>query len=75
MNHDDGDDDFGEIAIPTLIEMWKHQAALMSNEAEYLNHELVKARQNIAKLVAINEALLCQLSESRVAPSVASNTF
>ncbi|MFQ6573899.1 hypothetical protein [Pseudomonas sp. UM16] len=58
------DDDFGEIASPTLIEMWRHQAVLMTNETEYLNQELVKARQNIAKLVAINEALQNQLSVS-----------
>ncbi|MNF12890.1 hypothetical protein D3C80_2145360 [compost metagenome] len=44
--------------------MWRHQAVLMTNETEYLNQELVKARKNIAKLVAINEALQNQLRAS-----------
>lgn len=55
------DEDFGEIASPILVEMWKHQVVLMTNETEYLNQELVKARQNIAKLVEINQALQNQL--------------
>ncbi|MDD0976204.1 hypothetical protein [Pseudomonas fontis] len=50
------DDDF-DLGAPTLLEMWKHQVVLVTNEAEYLTHELVKARQNIAKLVEMNEAL------------------
>ena len=70
----DDNDDFGEVATPTLIEMWKHQAVLMTHEADYLNQELVKARQNIAKLVAINETLLGQLRTVQAEPS-ASHTI
>ncbi|QBF26873.1 hypothetical protein EXN22_14685 [Pseudomonas tructae] len=57
----DYEEDFCLPDSPTLVQMWKHQAVLMTNEAEYLNTELLKARQDIAKLVAINAELADQL--------------
>ncbi|KDN96959.2 MULTISPECIES: hypothetical protein [Pseudomonas] len=63
----DYDEDFAAPDSPTLVEMWKHQVVLMTNEAEYLNTELLKARQNIAKLVAINAELADQLRGVRSA--------
>jgi hypothetical protein len=67
----DYDEDFATPDSPTLVEMWKHQVVLMTNEAEYLNTELLKARQNIAKLVAINAQLADQLRGVRSADNLA----
>ncbi|MCP3752952.1 hypothetical protein [Pseudomonas sp. SBB6] len=67
----DYDEDFAAPDSPTLVEMWKHQVVLMTNEAEYLNTELLKARQNIAKLVAINAELADQLRGVRSADNLA----
>ncbi|MBH3429140.1 hypothetical protein [Pseudomonas alkylphenolica] len=48
------DDDSFSLGMPTPMEMLEQHTLLLEGENEQLQHDLSRARKNIAKLVAIN---------------------
>lgn len=51
-----------ESGIPSQIEMLDHQCHLLSGENDVLRLELALARQNLRKLIVINQALNDQVT-------------
>jgi hypothetical protein len=56
------EDDSFTLGMPTPIEMLRQHARLVEAECDQLRLELVRARENIGKLVAIHQDQAAQIS-------------
>lgn len=58
--------DFGVLGVPSLLQAYKQQQAMLVDELDDAWQEIRKSKQTITKLVAMNDKLIKQLAVLKV---------